>query len=112
MPSARQERDGARNQTEQPDRCRIDLWLWHARFFRTRSLAAAAVAAGQVRVDGNRVTRPARPVRPGDTLTFAQGNRIRLIRVEAMAYRRGPAEEAAALFTDLDAAPATSAPID
>lgn len=95
-----------------PDRCRLDLWLWHARFFRTRSLAAAAVAAGRVRVDGNPVTRPARPVRPGETLTFSQGNRIRLIRIVATAGRRGPAGEAAALFTDLDAAPATSAPID
>lgn len=85
---------------------RIDKWLWHARFFRARSAAAAAVTAGQVRVNGQRVTRPGRAVRPGDTLTFAQGSRVRLIRVLAPGLRRGPAAEAQALYADLDAPPA------
>ena len=53
------------------------------------------------------VAKPAQTVRPGDVLTFPQGDRIRVIRVEALGYRRGPAPEARALYTDLEeAAPA------
>ncbi|MGB0496826.1 MAG: RNA-binding S4 domain-containing protein [Rubricella sp.] len=80
---------------------RIDRWLWHARFFKTRSLAARIVADG-VRINGTRVTKPAAVVRVGDTLTFAQGRTVRLIRIEALGVRRGPAPEAQALYTDLD----------
>ena len=82
---------------------RLDKWLWQARFFKTRSLAAAVVAEGHVRVNGTRTTKPAQPVRPGDTLTFVQGGRVRLIRVLAPGGRRGPAVEAQALYDDLDA---------
>lgn len=81
---------------------RIDKWLWHARFFRTRRLAAEVVAAGRVRVNGVHATRASRLVGPGDTLTFPQGRRIRVIRVLAVGARRGPASEAALLFEDLD----------
>jgi ribosome-associated heat shock protein Hsp15 len=89
---------------------RLDKWLWHARFFRSRSLAAAAIAAGTVRVNAQRVTRPGRTVAPGDVLTFVQGARVRVVRVAAPGVRRGPAAEAAALYHDLDpAAPATPA---
>jgi ribosome-associated heat shock protein Hsp15 len=83
---------------------RLDKWLWQARFFRSRGLAAAAVMAGHVRVNGTRVGKVAHPLRPGDTLTFAQGGRIRLVRVVAAGLRRGPASEAAALYMDLDSA--------
>lgn len=81
---------------------RLDKWLWHARFFRTRSLATAEVAAGHVRINGVKVGKPAHPVRAGDTLTFAQGGRIRVIRVTATGLRRGPAEVARRLYRDLD----------
>jgi ribosome-associated heat shock protein Hsp15 len=80
---------------------RIDKWLWHARFFKTRSLATEMVAAGHVRVDGDRVTKPAFGVRPGATLTFPQARCIRVIRVEALSNRRGPAPEAQTLYPDL-----------
>lgn len=91
---------------------RLDKWLWQARFFKTRSLAAAAVSAGHVRVNGTPVSRPGRDIGPGDTLTFPQGSRIRLIRVVALGTRRGPAQEAAGLYLDLDAPPAAASPLE
>ena len=85
---------------------RLDKWLWQARFFKSRSLAAAVIEAGHVRVNGTRVTRPGRDVGAGDTLTFPQGSRIRLVRILAPGLRRGPAPEAQALYLDLDASAA------
>ncbi|MCB6178728.1 RNA-binding S4 domain-containing protein [Rhodobacter sp. Har01] len=96
------------------DRLRLDKWLWQARFFKTRSLAAAAVETGHIRVNGTPVSRPGRDIAPGDTLTLPQGNRVRLIRILALGARRGPAPEAQALYRDLDAPAAAppDAPID
>ena len=81
---------------------RVDKWLWQARFFKTRTLAARVVGEGKVRVNAHRISKPARTVAPGDTLTFAQGKIIRVIRVVALGERRGPAPEAQALYEDLD----------
>lgn len=83
---------------------RIDKWLWHARFFKTRGLAAGLAGSGRLRINREHVTRPAQSVRPGDVLTFPQGDRIRVIRIDAVGQRRGPAPEARALYTDLDEA--------
>jgi ribosome-associated heat shock protein Hsp15 len=80
---------------------RIDKWLWHARFFKTRSLAAKVVSGG-LRVNGQLVAKPAFAVGPGDVLTFAQGRDVRVIRIVAPGERRGPAPEAQALYEDLD----------
>tara|TARA_R110002049_G_scaffold140930_9_gene302429 strand:+ start:37055 stop:37441 length:387 start_codon:yes stop_codon:yes gene_type:complete len=80
---------------------RLDKWLWHARFFKTRSLAAAQVQAGVVRINDNPTQKRASIVGPGDVLTFVQGDHIRVIRIEAVGNRRGPAPEAQALYTDL-----------
>ncbi|MBS0126570.1 RNA-binding S4 domain-containing protein [Thetidibacter halocola] len=80
---------------------RIDKWLWHARFFKTRSLAAKAVSGG-LRVNGQPVAKPAFAVGPGDVLTFSQARDVRVIRVVALGERRGPAPEAQALYHDLD----------
>jgi ribosome-associated heat shock protein Hsp15 len=85
---------------EPVSRVRLDKWLWFARFFKTRSLAARTVAEG-VRVNGARVTKPATELRPGDVVTFAQGAQTRVVRVEAPGVRRGPAPEAATLYDDL-----------
>jgi ribosome-associated heat shock protein Hsp15 len=79
---------------------RLDKWLWHARFFKTRSLATRIVGAGHVRVNGSKVLKAAHAVGPGDMLTFAQGNRIRVVEVVGIGTRRGPASEAAELFRD------------
>lgn len=80
---------------------RLDQWLWHARFFKTRGLATKLVAGGHVRADGARVSKPAHALRAGTTLTFPQAKRIRIIQVDALTTRRGPAPEAQALYTDL-----------
>lgn len=80
---------------------RLDKWLWHARFFKTRSLAAAQVAGGAVRINGTPTQKRASSVGPGDVLTFSQGDHVRVIRIEAIGHRRGPAPEAQTLYTDL-----------
>jgi ribosome-associated heat shock protein Hsp15 len=84
---------------------RLDRWLWHARFFKTRTLAAKVVSGGQVRVNSQRVRKPATLVRVGDGLTFPQGRDIRIVTIQAFGLRRGPAAEAQALYQDLDVKP-------
>lgn len=83
-----------------PGKIRVDKWLWHARFFKSRSLAGEAVA--NLRINGEPVDKPSQNVRPGDVLTFAKEGYIRIIKVDAIGERRGPATEAQALYTDLD----------
>lgn len=84
-----------------PGRLRIDKWLWYARFFKTRSLAAKLCNGGGLRLSGAPVTKAHAAVKPGDVLTFAQGRHIRVIKVVALGSRRGPAPEAQALYEDL-----------
>lgn len=80
---------------------RVDKWLWHARFFKTRTLAAKTVGEG-LRINGERTDKPSATVRPGDTLTFRKDRHVRVIRVAAIGDRRGPVPEAQALYEDLD----------
>lgn len=77
---------------------RIDKWLFHARFYRTRALAQAAAGAGKVRLNGVRVEKPAQTVKPGDILTLGRGADILALRILALAERRGPAPEAQRLY--------------
>jgi len=86
---------------------RLDKWLWHARFARTRSLAAKLVAAARFRINGNPTEKAHHAVRPGDVLTFPLGPHIRVIKVLALGTRRGPAPEARLLYEDLDPPKAT-----
>ena len=79
---------------------RLDKWLWHARFFKARTLASRHVSDGSVRLNGDRITKPAQLVGAGDVLTFAQSRNIRVVQVVAMGTRRGPATEAQALYLD------------
>ncbi|MGR3615750.1 MAG: RNA-binding S4 domain-containing protein [Paracoccaceae bacterium] len=81
-------------------RLRVDKWLWHARFFKTRGLAAKQVSGGHVRVNGVKTLKPAQQVGAGDVLTFAQGDVIRVVEVIAPGDRRGPASEAQLLYLD------------
>jgi ribosome-associated heat shock protein Hsp15 len=91
---------------EPGDSCRVDVWLWRARFFKTRRLAARVVVTGGVRLlrDGARtpLDKPSRGLRCGDVLTFPQGARWLAIKVEALGVRRGPAPEARGLYTVMD----------
>ncbi|MDX1484943.1 MAG: RNA-binding S4 domain-containing protein [Alphaproteobacteria bacterium] len=80
---------------------RIDKWLWYARFFKSRSLAAELCGTGRIRVNGNRITKPHALVRPGDVVTFPKGPHVRVVRIEGLGTRRGPAVEAATLYEDL-----------
>ncbi len=77
---------------------RIDIWLFHARFYRTRALAQAAASAGKVRLNGTRVEKPAQTLKPGDILTLGRGSEIVVLRVVALAERRGPAPQARLLY--------------
>ena len=86
--------------TVETEKIRLDKWLWQARFFKTRGLAAALLKAGHVRVNGVRVEKAAQCVRPGDVLTFPQAACVRVVRVIAIGLRRGPAAEAQALYHD------------
>jgi ribosome-associated heat shock protein Hsp15 len=87
------------------DRQRIDKWLWHARVVRTRSQAAALAAAGHVRINGQRIDAPSRPVRAGDVVTVALDRAVRVLQVVGFAERRGSADEARTLCTALEPAP-------
>jgi ribosome-associated heat shock protein Hsp15 len=80
-------------------RQRVDKWLWAARFYKTRSLAAQAVEAGRARVNGERV-KPSRDVKPGDEVLVRAGELEWKVKVRALAARRGPAAEAAQLYVE------------
>lgn len=82
-------------------RLRLDKWLWYARFFKSRTLAAAACEDGGIRVNGERVAKAKALVKPADVLTFAQGPYVRVIEIVALGSRRGPAPEARTLYRDL-----------
>jgi len=87
------------------DAVRIDVWLWRARFFKSRALAAKFVEDGRVRLTRGpaetRLDKASRTVRPGDGLVFALGGRVTAIVVEAIGERRGPANEARALYSQV-----------
>ena len=91
--------------SEAAEGCRIDVWLWRARFFKTRGMAARFVECGRVRLTRSggetRLDKPSRTVRPGDGLVFAVGGRIVSVRVEDCGERRGPAAEARTLYSEL-----------
>jgi ribosome-associated heat shock protein Hsp15 len=89
---------------------RIDKWLWHARFARTRSAAQRLVLAGQLRVNREKVTSVSRLVRPGDVLTLALARGVRVIRIRGVAERRGGFEEAQRLYEEQTLSPSTRGP--
>ncbi len=85
--------------------CRADVWLWRARFFKTRSLAAKFLDEGKVRLTRagaeTRIDKCARPVKVGDHLVFAVGGKLIAVAVEALGERRGPPTEARGLYSTL-----------
>lgn len=80
---------------------RIDKFLWFARLTKTRSLATRLADAGHIRVDGRRIDRAHAGVKPGDTITLMLHDRLRVIRIEILPMRRGPAAEARACYADV-----------
>ena len=85
--------------SEQAERQRIDKWLWAARFFKTRSLAAAAVDGGKVRWNGQTI-KPARELKPGDELDIVAGEIRWTLTVRALNAQRRPAPEARLLYEE------------
>ncbi|EYC50944.1 RNA-binding protein S4 [Hylemonella gracilis str. Niagara R] len=78
---------------------RLDKWLWAARFYKTRALAAEEIGKGRARVNGQ-LAKPARDVRPGDRLTLRQGVVEREVIVRGLSAQRGPAPAAALLYEE------------
>lgn len=84
------------------ERMRIDKWLWVARFFKTRSLASAAIAGGHVKLDGHAI-KPAHELRCGDTLEIAVGEAVWTVLVCGLNEQRRPAPEAQRLYAETEA---------
>lgn len=80
---------------------RIDVWLWYARFYKTRTLATKMVRGGKVRLNGNICKKPSTLVVPSDILTFSRADQILIAKIISTATRRGPAPEAQMLYEDL-----------
>lgn len=81
------------------DRVRIDKWLWAARFFKTRALAAQAVSGGKVQVNGARI-KSSRDLHPGDSLSIRRGPYEHVVVVRGLTKRRVPAAAAAQLYEE------------
>jgi ribosome-associated heat shock protein Hsp15 len=81
------------------DRVRLDKWLWAARFYKTRSLAAQAIDLGRVRVEGERI-KPAREARIGETLDIQVGEHRLQVVIRALTAQRGPASVARELYRE------------
>ncbi|MDQ8756647.1 S4 domain-containing protein [Sphingosinicella sp. LHD-64] len=81
---------------------RLDKFLWFARIVKTRAQAQAMAEEGRIRMDGRILDRAHAPVRVGDVLSFAQRGAVRVLKVEALPERRGPAAEARACYSEVD----------
>jgi ribosome-associated heat shock protein Hsp15 len=87
---------------EDRDWQRLDKWLWCARFMRARTDCAALVVQGSVRINRQPTDKAHARLRPGDVLTVPVHGRVRVVRVLALAARRGPAAEAAGLYEEME----------
>ena len=85
------------------EKIRLDTWLWYARFYKSRSLSSKAILSGKLRVNSDKIIKPASKVKINDVLTINHVNMVRIIQVESLGVRRGPASEAQTLYNDLSA---------
>ncbi|WP_421696204.1 RNA-binding S4 domain-containing protein [Aestuariivirga sp.] len=85
---------------ETASRQRLDKWLWFARVVKTREAAAGLVESGHVRINGLKTPKPGHAVKAGDVLTIVLNTRVRVLQVEGLAERRGPAETACRLYRE------------
>jgi len=92
-------RERTDTETIAEDRTRIDKWLWAARFYKTRSIAAEAVDSGKVLVSGARV-KPARVLKLGDELEIRTPGAVYVVHIKALSAKRGPAAQAATLYEE------------
>ena len=90
------------------DSIRLDKWLWHARFFKTRAVATKAIEAGGMRIDGRPVIKAHQAIAVEEVLTLPLGPKVLALRVLALGQRRGPAAEARRLYAEI---PATNPPV-
>ena len=84
---------------DQEQGIRLDRWLWAARFFKTRALAAEAIDGGKVELNGQRAKR-SKLLQPGDRLRIRKGPFEQVIVVQGLSERRGPASEAQTLYEE------------
>ena len=83
------------------EKIRLDTWLWYARFYKSRSLSSKAILNGKLRINSNKIKKPATKVKTNDVLTLNYVNEIRIIQIQSLGSRRGPASEAQSLYIDL-----------
>jgi len=81
---------------------RIDLWLWHARFCKSRGIAQEKACSGRIYLNGQRVEKASARIRVGDIMTLTAGKDVVALRVLGLGARRGPAAEARTLYEILD----------
>ena len=83
------------------EKIRLDTWLWYARFYKSRSLSSKAILSGKLKLNSNKINKPASKVKINDVLTINHINMVRIIQVQSLGSRRGPASEAQKLYYDL-----------
>jgi len=83
------------------EKIRLDTWLWYVRFYKSRSLSSKAILSGKVRVNSNKIIKPASKVKINDVLTINHVTTVRIIQIQSLGARRGPASEAQKLYKDL-----------
>ena len=83
------------------EKIRLDTWLWYARFYKSRSLSSRAILSGKLRVNSNKIIKPASKVKINDVLTINHVTTVRIIQIQSLGARRGPASEAQKLYKDL-----------
>tara|TARA_B100000401_G_C52239628_1_gene454454 strand:+ start:149 stop:532 length:384 start_codon:yes stop_codon:yes gene_type:complete len=83
------------------EKIRLDTWLWYARFYKSRSLSSKAILSGKLRVNSDKIIKPASKVKINDVLTINHVNMVRIIQVQSLGFRRGPASEAQQLYNEL-----------